>query len=605
LSERFRVLLVEDNPGDAALVGDLLSEGGPVEFEVERAPRLATAVERVTEDHFDGILLDLGLPDSTGIDTVRAMRQAAAELPIVVITGNGDEQTGMATIREGAQDYVVKGMVSAATLSRVLHYAMERNQSARRLRESESLLEEVGAMAHVGGWEVDLKTERVHWTRETYRIHEVSEDEHLDLLDAVLFYDLPDRFLLEAALQRCKEDGEPFDLELAFTSAKGRHVWTRVIGRAVNVDGKLEKLMGTFQDITERKRMEESLRRTQFSVDHSGDLIHWLNPEGHFVYVNDSTCRRLGFGRDELLSMSIFDVDPNAPQPWSSRFREIKKRGCLVFESLRQTRDREIFPVEVTANYFSYEGQEYCCAFVRDISERKTAQEELRQGADRLARLVDGTINALSRLAERRDPYTAGHQQSVARLSCAIGAHMGLAPEDIEGLRVAAVLHDIGKVAVPIEILSKPGAISASEMDIVKTHPEVGYQILKDIEFPWPVAQIVRQHHERMDGSGYPRGTAGADIFAVADTVEAMSSHRPYRPALGLDAALTEVRRRNGAFDRKVVRACVTVFESGDFFLDAALRLNAPGRRPRISAHAAKPPLTGGSPGRASSRAAS
>jgi putative nucleotidyltransferase with HDIG domain len=176
-----------------------------------------------------------------------------------------------------------------------------------------------------------------------------------------------------------------------------------------------------------------------------------------------------------------------------------------------------------------------------------------------------------------RDPYTAGHQARVTRLACAIAKETGLPDERIQGLNVAGTLHDLGKMYVPAEILSKPTRLTESEMMIIKAHPQAAYDILKGIEFPWPVAQIVLQHHERRDGSGYPQGLSGDDILlearilAVADVVEAMASHRPYRPAHGIDKALEEIsQNRDLLYDAGVVDACLKLFREKGFELDEA-----------------------------------
>ena len=208
----------------------------------------------------------------------------------------------------------------------------------------------------------------------------------------------------------------------------------------------------------------------------------------------------------------------------------------------------------------------------RDITERKRAEEELQQTFEKLQRTLEGTVHALTATAERRDPYTAGHQQRVTRLACAIAQEMGFPEEQIEGIRVAGLIHDIGKINVPAEILSKPGVLNEIEYPLIKAHPQTGHDILKTIEFPWPVAQIVLQHHERMDGSGYPAGLSGeeiipeARILGVADVVEAMASHRPYRPARGLDKALEEISQNRGVlYDPEVVDACLKLFTEKGF----------------------------------------
>jgi HD-GYP domain-containing protein (c-di-GMP phosphodiesterase class II) len=181
---------------------------------------------------------------------------------------------------------------------------------------------------------------------------------------------------------------------------------------------------------------------------------------------------------------------------------------------------------------------------------------------------------AITVTVETRDPYTAGHQRRVADLARAVATEMNLPLDIIEGLRMAASIHDLGKISVPAEILSKPTKLTDIEFMLIKTHSQSGYDILKDIDFPWPLAQIVYQHHERMDGSGYPRNLKGdeiimeARIIAVADVMEAMASHRPYRPALGIDTALAEIEKNKGTFyDNAVADACLRLFREKGFKL--------------------------------------
>jgi putative nucleotidyltransferase with HDIG domain len=203
-------------------------------------------------------------------------------------------------------------------------------------------------------------------------------------------------------------------------------------------------------------------------------------------------------------------------------------------------------------------------------TEHKRVTKELQRSYDDLRETFIATVNALASTVEMKDPYTAGHQQWVTRLACAIAKEMGLPEEQIEGIRMAGLIHDIGKINIPAEILTKPGHLSEIQYNMVKIHPQVGCDILREIKFPWPVAQIVLQHHERMDGSGYPQGLSGdaiileARILAVADTVEAMSSHRSYRAAHGIERALDEISRNRGTlYDPEVVNACLRLFEKG------------------------------------------
>jgi response regulator RpfG family c-di-GMP phosphodiesterase len=213
---------------------------------------------------------------------------------------------------------------------------------------------------------------------------------------------------------------------------------------------------------------------------------------------------------------------------------------------------------------------EFIARLKRVLTEREgkrallKALEELRVNLDKYQHAMEGFVQAISVTVEMRDPYTAGHQQRVADLACAIATKMGLSADEIYGLRMASVIHDLGKITVPDSILSKPGRLSNLEYELIKNHVQAGYDILKQIEFPWPLAETILQHHERMDGSGYPQGLKNgnilrpAKILAVADVFETMASHRPYRPSLGLEKALEELRNNSGIlYDKEVVATCI------------------------------------------------
>ncbi|HQO21488.1 MAG TPA: HD-GYP domain-containing protein, partial [Spirochaetota bacterium] len=211
----------------------------------------------------------------------------------------------------------------------------------------------------------------------------------------------------------------------------------------------------------------------------------------------------------------------------------------------------------------------------RDVTERAKNEAKIQNTLMMLRKAMGGIIQAMAVTVETRDPYTAGHQKRVTELARKIADYMNLKDDIKDGLRMAGIIHDIGKISVPAEILSKPGKLSDIEFSLIKNHPQSGYEILKNIEFPWPVAMIVRQHHERLDGSGYPDGIKSDEILieskilAVADVVEAMASHRPYRASLGIHAAIDEIIKNKGKYyDPDVVNACVAVFAKGDFSFD-------------------------------------
>lgn len=328
VDNKLKILLVEDNPGDARLIGEMLKESGNTHFIINNVTSLNDGIEYIKKETFDLILLDLELPDCQGLSTLENITPYTQDIAVMVLTGLADEAIGIQAVQNGAQDYFIKGQVNASILSRSMRYAVERK-----------------------------KTEK-----------------------------------------------------------------------------------------------------------------------------------------------------------------------------------------EIQASYYKLE-----CVF-------------------------EETVEALSSVLAQRDPFTQNHQRNVTKLAYAIAEKMELSQDRIKGLRLAGSLHDIGKISIPAEILIKPSRLTDAEYRIVKIHARTAYDILKKIEFPWPIADIVLQHHERLDGSGYPQGLKNgeilleAKIITVADVVEAMSSHRPYRPAPGIDKALAEIKKNRGKlYESDVVDICLKLFKEKGF----------------------------------------
>ena len=318
----------------------------------------------------------------------------------------------------------------------------------------------------------------------------------------------------------------------------------------------------------------EEKYRTLF--EESRDAIYVSAKKDKFIDFNHSTTDLFGYSREELLGMNTKDIFVNADE-YQKLKEEIDRKGsvrdfkaklykrngskmdCLITSTVRRSKE---------ANIIGYQG------IIRDISELVSSQNKLQKTLEKLQKALGGTIQAMALTVETRDPYTAGHQRRVSNLACAIAREMGLPQGQIQGIHFAGIIHDIGKISVPGEILSKPGKISENELGIIKEHPRIGHNILKTVDFPWPIAQIVLQHHEKMDGSGYPDGISGDEILiesrilSVADVIEAMSSHRPYRPTLGVDVALREIQQnKNVLYDPDVVDACMRLFNERGYRL--------------------------------------
>jgi PAS domain S-box-containing protein len=333
-------------------------------------------------------------------------------------------------------------------------------------------------------------------------------------------------------------------------------------------------------DITERKRAEGALREsqqlfTEFAEHLPGEL--WIRDhDQRYLYVNAQLAAAEGRRAEEMLGAAPADIWAAEEAAKARALIERALAGDVVddvstwpFGEDERVYRSMLFPIVRDG------GPPMVGGLAFDVTDEQHAQEAVRRQAEQLRRTVEGSVLAMSHMVETRDPYTAGHERRAADLVVAIAKELGMSGIEFDGLRLAALIHDIGKIAVPAEILSKPGRLSTVEFSLVKQHSRSGYDILEAIEFDRPVAQMVLEHHERLDGSGYPQGLSGEDILpeagilAVADVVEAMSSHRPYRAALGIEPALAEIRENAGVkYDAAVAAACLRVFEGGFSFID-------------------------------------
>jgi PAS domain S-box-containing protein/putative nucleotidyltransferase with HDIG domain len=341
------------------------------------------------------------------------------------------------------------------------------------------------------------------------------------------------------------------------------------------------------RDIAERRRAKETLERERTLlrslIDNVPDRIYAKDTEGRFIICNEAMVRRMGkTGMAEIVGKSDFDF---LPPEMAKQFRAdeqailqtgipmINREEALAVEGGTITR----WNLATKVPLLDRQGNRIGIVGVgREITDRKQAEQKLKDTLESLRKAFGTTVQVMVSAVEIRDPYTAGHQLRVADLARAIAKEKGLTPDRIDGLRMAALIHDIGKLSIPAEILSKPTRLTEIEFSLIKEHSLKGYEMLKDVESPWPLAQIVYQHHERMNGSGYPRNLQGeeilleARILAVADVVESMANHRPYRPSLGVHAALDEIAKNRGLlYDAEVVDACLKIFNEKGYRMAA------------------------------------
>jgi PAS domain S-box-containing protein len=711
MNERFCILLIEDNPADVDLIREMLSNSDPMIFQIESTASLSEALTRLKENGIDLILLDLGLPDSFGLETFHNIHKAAPHIPVIILTGHDDRETGRAAVREGAQDYLIKGQIGGNLLARASLYAVERKQSEISLRQAEEkyrsifenavegisqvtpegailsanksfahmlgydspemlitsvtniskqlysnpsqrnlLLKELDESGKLSGYTVQLlrKDGSQIWVSISSRavrdekgeilyyesiIEDISREQEakFQLLEMKTYYENILESIVTGVWQTDRDDviqycnramGEIAGIEPERVA--GLNLWTDFPEETINVfgpvykkarlllepmhydninvmtpsgkhtyqsgwliplvkDSEFDGMICTVEDVTEQKIAQDALLLAEAKYrsifENAVEGIFQTTPEGRFISINPAVVHIHGYDSIEDMMNAISGtgtkqlyVNPEKRKEYMHLLKDkgrvenfeaemYKKDGTRIWTSMnvRAARDN-------AGNILYFEGT------VEDITERKHLEEKLVRTVESLRRAINATIQTLAAAVETKDPYTAGHQRQATDLARMIAAEMGLSADTIEGVRMACSIHDIGKISIPAEILSKPTKLSDIEFSLIKTHSESGYNMLKDVESPWPLADIVIQHHERIDGSGYPKGLKGneilieARIIAVADVVEAISSHRPYRAAKGIDTALEEIEHNAGIlYDREVVEACLRLFREKEF----------------------------------------
>ncbi len=332
----------------------------------------------------------------------------------------------------------------------------------------------------------------------------------------------------------------------------------------------------------ERERSEEKLRESEekyrMVVENASDAI-CITVNGHISFINDRQLLHItGYEKKEIEIKPFFSIihPEDLPDVLERRNRRMKGENIPSVNHFRIiAKDGGTRWVEANAILFEWDKKKAELSFLKDITDKKISEMEVQKTLDSLKKAFSTIVQVMVSAVEARDPYTAGHQKRTADLARAIAVEMGLPHEKVDGIRMAGSIHDIGKLSIPADILSRPSRLTDIEFSLIKEHSRQGYEILKDVESPWPLAQIVYQHHERMNGSGYPRNLKGeeilmeARIMAVADVVESMASHRPYRPALGIESALAEIEKNKGIlYDNAVADTCLRLFQDKGFKLE-------------------------------------
>ena len=593
--QSLRLLMVEDSEDDVLLILREITRGGytPVYERVETAEAMK---KNLQEKPWDIILCDYKMPNFSAPMAIAMVKEANTDTPLIIISGAIGEETATECMRLGAQDYIMKNNLSrlCPAVARELAESEVRNKQRQAESQKKAALEAMlqseekyrTILENIedGYYEVDLAGNYTFFNNSLCRIHGYTREELMGMNYRQYTEDEYSKKLFETyhEVYRTGQPGKGFGWQIIRKDGTKRYIEASVTLQK-DSSGKPIGFRGITRDVTERRMVEfqreaafNKLRETQDRYnalfERSLDMVYIIDFEGRLIDANDGALNRFGYTRAEMLSMNIASLmDEDQFNYALSLIEEIMKTG--VQKDPREIRLRHkngtVIYVETQGSTLISDGKPVAIqAIARDITERKLAEQKLQQTLNSLKEAVGTTIQVLVSALESRDPYTAGHQSRSAHLACAIAAEMGLPPDKIDGLRMAGAIHDIGKLSIPAEILSKPTKLTNLEFSLIKEHSQSGYDMLKNVESPWPLAQIVYQHHERMNGTGYPRNLKGdeiiieARIMAVADVVEAMASHRPYRPGLGIEVALEEIKKNKGVlYDNAVAETCIRLFK--------------------------------------------
>ncbi len=386
-------------------------------------------------------------------------------------------------------------------------------------------------------------------------------------------------------MKHLKGEKVPSYYEIKVIKKDGEERWLACGSKHVDDFKGAPAVIASAIDVTDKKKAEDELKiqKNYFKslFDNSPAAIALLDGEDRVIQINKSFHELFKFSFEEVKGKYIKDliVPDNLKEEEDSLSQKILRGEITKPDTIMQSKDGTLIDVHISGGPISENGKIIgVFALYNDIRERKKVEIELKNSFCKLTEILAGTVSALSETVEKRDHFTAGHQRRVSQLAIAIGKEKSFSYDRLKILKIASALHDIGKIHVPAEILNKPVGLSEYEMALVKNHPQVGFEILKSVSFPGPVAKIVSQHHERINGSGYPYGIKGKDIImesrilGVADVVEAMSSRRPYREAYSIGVTLDEIVKYKGIlYDPEVVVICVKLFESGFEFKEMGL----------------------------------
>jgi PAS domain S-box-containing protein/putative nucleotidyltransferase with HDIG domain len=555
---REKVLVVEDE----YIVGKNIQMG--LESFDYLVPHIATsgetAIELIENEHPDLVLMDIVLRGRMdGIETARAIR-SRTDIPVIFLTAYTDEAILERAKMSEPYGYIVKPF-EQRELHSAIQIALYRHGMEQKYKESEeSYLSLISNIPEVS-WIVDNRGKTAFISPNVKKVLGYTSGEIFRDTTGLLLKKIhpEDAVGFTNAYLALFRDKVPLDFTCRVEKKDGELVWVHIQGTPLTGHDEADSNGALLFRHTGLKKTDPGIGKHNGRVRKAYPRAHdSLDRDRGWLGGLKTLTREIGASR---LGNSSFWTRPSFFQSRAS------SRKSMDAAAPNAT------PSSPSASLKNSSSSNLCALFLlRDITESRLSEERLIDTLAKLRTLLGKVIQTMALTIEKRDPYTAGHQRRVADLARYIAKEMGLLDAQIDGIRMAGLIHDLGKIAVPAELLSKPYHLNEIEFQMIKTHPAVGYDILKSIDFPLPIDQIVYQHHERINGSGYPQGLSGNEILleskilAVADVVEAIASHRPYRPALGIHTALREISQNRGVlYDSETVNACLRVFGEKKF----------------------------------------
>lgn len=581
MGENIRLLVIDDQD-NANLYSSIIKKTG-VNLEY-RVINLYNDLKKLLFIDWDVIIINYDSDNFSGLEIISIIRRQNEYLPIIFVSEEEDEERALHLIKAGANDCIFSkdihslGRSVYASIAKARLLSQRQKELENKEKEFASVLQFLPDPVFV----VDKKGTIIFWNKAIEELTGFSSSQMIGksnyqyalaffgerrpmMVDLIISDDLISRRYYSDIIN----EGDVLINEGEATSIRGKSRTIYAKASALyDYEGNIIGAIEILQDVSERRIAVDYVNRFDAVFNNVNDIVLVIEGNGKIIEANNTAVSAYGYKKEELLTLTLADL---RAKETISHLQDADSEGIL-FETIHVRKDKSRFLVEVSSRGIDFGGKRVRISIIRDITERKKNEIIITNSVQKLKNTIKSTVMALSLTVEKRDPYTAGHQRRVEKIAEAICNEMKLKEDVTQSVRIAAILHDIGKIVVPSEILTKPSMLTSYEMAIIHTHCQAGYDIVKDIPFEGNIALAILQHHERMNGTGYPNGLRKneiileARIITVADTIEAMSSYRLYRAALGVHQAMAELIDKKGIhYDEEIVEVALSLHKRGLF----------------------------------------